>query len=226
MQAEGITLAIHYGMSEDKLCQSLGVTHLELRQFALANNIGLNYKVFSDSLLEELLSHRDWAPEKLAGRYHINPLTIRRILAGTYIGPVSQPEVDILELQHLANQGYNFKEMAVKLNTTIYYVNKALEKHNITTARRKLLANQYDEIIDNLHLSTKDLAEKYQVSASMISQIKHETVNFIKRKPLVRADPALIVQLVDQGFTQTSIAKQLNIAQGTVSRLYKEHKHD
>jgi transcriptional regulator with XRE-family HTH domain len=225
MDAEAITLARHYGASEDKLCESLNVTHLQLRQFTLANNIKLDYDILSDNLLAEIVLNRNWAHEKLASRYHVPLLIIKQILVGTYIGPREQPDIDILELQHLANQGYHFNEMAFKLHTTIYYIKKALKDHNLITTRQKITAQQYDEIVHSLHLKTKDLAKKYNLSPSMISHIRRETENKVERKALVRADPELVVKLVNAGFTQVSIAKQLNIAQGTVSRLYKENKN-
>jgi len=226
---QNIVTALDNGLDETQIVEATESTHLELRQYCRLHCIPLDYSFVSESLVIELLDHAEWKAPKLASRYNMTIPVMQRILLGTYPLTVKRKIINKKTLTDLVNLRCSVQEIAKHLDVSIYYVRKALEKHSLTVQRGKLTTAQYDEIVhDLLHCLTpqKDLAEAYGVDPSMISYIKKQVVNLPERKKYIKADPLLVVQLVDAGYTQQSVAKQLNIAQATVSRLYREHKHE
>lgn len=193
----------------------------------MVNNIELEYGYADPYLLTEIYQRKNWHAQKISARYNIPLSTVNQIVSDNYQTPEDKPSLDVLELYSLAEQGLTYKEIAQQLNTTIYYIRKAMGEHNIRMTTKKLTGQQYQEIVDALiegKTSNKDLAYQYNVDPSMISHIKAEVLVLPNRKKHNKIDPALVVKLIEYGFTQEAIAKQLDISQATVSRLNKEHK--
>lgn len=222
MNKKSIRLALLYGMSEEALVASLKTTHEELRQFAAKEEIKeLDTSVITSSLIEEVM-HKNYSIRKIASRYRISQPIANQIYYNGYTIPNPAPEIDLIELIAYLDQGYSVQDIAKQFETTPYYIRKTMAVNDLVPNRNKLTSSEYNNLVKDIAAgvqSHKHLAKRYNISQSMVSQIKRATTDMPPRKTHNRANKDLIRKLIKDGHTQESIALQLDISQATVSRI-------
>jgi len=221
-----VTVLLEQGVDEDWLTTRLDVTHLELRQTMPEDTF--SDSIASVSLQAEMQEHIDkWPTRKIAHRYRMQEHVTARILSGHYVAPNAKKPLDVSELKFLISLDMTLVQIAAEMDLSVYETKKAVESLGRPQCKRSLSSQDHKDITEALERGRKqtEIAEEFNVTPQLVSHIKRGHMGTRPKKRAVRADLALVVRLIDQGQTQESVARQLNIAQGTVSRLYNKCKN-
>jgi len=212
------------GADEDRVCELFNLTHLSLRQLVKRNNLTLDFSIVSESMLDEIVE-QTLLYEQIMNRYGLSFAISHSIANGTYELPKRQVPIDHITLQSLLQQGMSVGDIASRLSSSSYYIKKAMKKYNLSSEaqRKKLTEAQYDEIANILiegQVPSKDIARLYNISPSMVSHIRNDTlIDKPPRKPRKHVEPSLVIRLIDKGCTQQEVAQQLGVSQSSVSRV-------
>lgn len=211
------------GATEDRVVELFDLTHIKLRTLAKRYNLDIDYKIITESLLDEI--DNSWSTAQINNRYYIPISTAQQIHDGTYRLPARTPDIDYITLQTMLQQGQPVNDIADELEVSPYYVKKMMLKHNLTSEarRKKITLDQYNSIAELLiagDMQSTSIAKLYNISTSMVSHIKSETlVDKPYRKPYATVDKELVEALIAKGQTQESVAAQLGVSQSSVSRV-------
>jgi len=208
---------------EDRVCELFNITHIKLRTLAKRHNLDIDYNFVSEDMLQEI--DHTWTTRQIQNRYCLSYAVSQSIHDGTYKVPNPTPTIDTIELESLLQQGKSVQDISSQFEVSVYHIRLAMKKYGLVSyaQRKKLTAPQYEEIAELLiagDMPSKDIAILYNISPSMVSHIRSETLSDKpQRKPYKRIDKELILALHEKGHTQESIAHQLDVSQSSVSRI-------
>lgn len=211
---------IEEGNHESVICEELGISHLEFRDNAPDNFPYFGLVFFSMTLeIIDKVENQGWSPRKAAQKYKLSLPVVNKVIYQEFFTARIPPLVNRYQLEELVAKEMPVEQIATELGTTLHYTRKAMEQYGIKSLRTKLTQEELLEIKTELNkgIPPELVAKQYNIA---LQRVKNMTAP-PRRRRYGKADPAAIVSLYNEGYTQQQIAKQLGVSQPTVSNVLR-----